>query len=247
MLKMGIRPNSHSYNLLLRAARDCGIGDPALASCLLLRNEEEFAQKVSKGRKGQKAKEEKGPQVMDVDVFESSLLDKGTEQTSIPSLNKEEADKLSKEKCIQLHIKQNNFSSGITSGQSMTNKQMVPTESNSLQSSGARASFPNLLDQRINMSNVVSFGPVSSAADRLALIGNMEGFLSKMEADGLNPNIKTLTLLADIVSCEDQSELNLLLIADQHKLKPDISFFNTLVRKKARSGDFEGARVRKNV
>ncbi|XP_061087008.1 pentatricopeptide repeat-containing protein 1, mitochondrial [Conger conger] len=244
MLKMGIRPDSHSYNLLLRAARDCGIGNPALASCLLLRNEDEFAKNVSKRRKGQKAKDEKGSQVMDIDVFESSLLDKGTEQNIIPSLNKEEADMLSKETYTKLHIKQNNFSSNVTSGlQSMTNEQMVPTESNYVQSKVARASFPNLLDRRINMTNVVSLGSVTSASDRLALIGNMEGLLSKMEADGLNPNIKTLTLLAEIVSPGEQSEMSLLLLAKQHKLKPDIFFFNTLVRKMARAGDFEGAKA----
>ncbi|XP_064178654.1 pentatricopeptide repeat-containing protein 1, mitochondrial [Anguilla rostrata] len=240
MLKMGIRPNSHSYNLLLRAARDCGIGDPALASCLLLRNEEEFSQKISKGRRGQKARDKEEPHVMDIDVFETSLL----LDTEVTSLNKKEADKLSKETYTQPHIKQNNLNSYITSElQSMSNNQMVPTETSSLQSSVARASFPNLLDRRINMTNVISLGAVTSASDRLALIGNMEGLLSKMEADGLKPDIKTLTLLADIIAPGEQSELSLLLVAEQHKLKPDISFFNSLVRKKAKSGDFEGAKA----
>ncbi|KAJ8363993.1 hypothetical protein SKAU_G00128240 [Synaphobranchus kaupii] len=245
MLKMGIKPDSYSYNLLLRAARDCGIGDPAVASCLLLRDEEEFAQKVSKGRKGQRAKDG-GPHTMDIDVFERNLLlEKDTEEQSlVSSLNKEEADKLSKETYIQPHLMQNNFSSDIISGlQSVRNEEMAPIESKSLQSSVAKASFPNLLDQRINMTNVVSLGAVTSASDRLALIGNMEGLLGKMEAGGLKPTIKTLTLLADIIAPGDQSELSLLLVAEQHKLKPDISFFNSLVRQKAKLGDFEGARA----
>uniref|UniRef100_A0A0E9X787 Pentacotripeptide-repeat region of PRORP domain-containing protein n=1 Tax=Anguilla anguilla TaxID=7936 RepID=A0A0E9X787_ANGAN len=196
--------------------------------------------KISKGRRGQKARDKEEPRVMDIDVFETSLL----LDTEVTSLNKKEADKLSKETYTQPHIKQNNLNSYITSElQSMSSNQMVPTETSSLQSSVARASFPNLLDRRINMTNVVSLGAVTSASDRLALIGNMEGLLSKMEADGLKPDIKTLTLLADIIAPGEQSELSLLLVAEQHKLKPDISFFNSLVRKKAKSGDFEGAKA----
>ncbi|KAG9349794.1 hypothetical protein JZ751_026147 [Albula glossodonta] len=209
MLKMGIKPNSHSYNLMLRAARDCSLGDPAVASRLLLRNEEELTPKHAKGRRAQRAKGRAGQNEMgmDVDAFESTLfLDKGTEEQTVdPLLNKGELS--------------------------------VP-----------RVSLPNLLDLRTDISNVITLGTVTTASDRLALIGNMEGLLSKMEADDVMPSIKTLTLLADVTAPEDELELSLLSVAKQHKLKLDVTFFNTLVRKKAKAGDFEGAKYKaKNV
>uniref|UniRef100_A0A8C9WWH9 Pentatricopeptide repeat domain 1 n=1 Tax=Scleropages formosus TaxID=113540 RepID=A0A8C9WWH9_SCLFO len=190
MLKSGIKPDSHSYNLLLRAARDCGVGDPAVASALLLKGEEKLFPKLKKlGTTGSR----KGTLTVniDVDALEKQLF----------------ADK----------------------------------DAGGLE--GTDESFPNLLDLRVNNTNVVSLGNVTTASDRLALIGNMEGFLRKMDSDGLAPNIKTLTLLADVTEAGSPSELNLLAVAEQHKLNVDISFFNTLVRKKAKAGDLNGAKA----
>ncbi|KPP68919.1 pentatricopeptide repeat-containing protein 1, mitochondrial-like, partial [Scleropages formosus] len=167
MLKSGIKPDSHSYNLLLRAARDCGIGDPA-------------------------------------DHVSHDVISQFTP---------------------------------------LNDKNTVPMESGERKFSLTSESFPNLLDLRVNNTNVVSLGNVTTASDRLALIGNMEGFLRKMDSDGLAPNIKTLTLLADVTEAGSPSELNLLAVAEQHKLNVDISFFNTLVRKKAKAGDLNGAKA----
>ncbi|KAI1896134.1 hypothetical protein AGOR_G00091680 [Albula goreensis] len=243
---MGIKPDSHSYNLMLRAARDCSLGDPAVASRLLLRNEEELTPKHAKGRRTQRAKRRAGQNEMgmDVDAFESTLfLDKGTEEQTVdPLLNKGEVHQRSMETYTESHLKPNNVT--VASGsEPMNNTQMVPSDSNSLQLSMPRVSLPNLLDLRTDISNVITLGSVTTASDRLALIGNMEGLLSKMEADDVTPSIKTLTLLADVTAPEDELELSLLSVAKQHKLKLDVTFFNTLVRKKAKAGDFEGAKA----
>ncbi|XP_036398412.1 pentatricopeptide repeat-containing protein 1, mitochondrial [Megalops cyprinoides] len=248
MLKMGLKPNGHSYNLLLRASRDCGIGDPAVFSCLLLRDEETLPPKHTKARKGQRANEkEKGPldMVIDVDALESKLfLDKSTEEQSlVPLLNKEEVHKEYKELDTVSHVEQNISLDTMSGLNDKRMERMFPAESNSLHTPAANVTLPNLLDLRIDKTNVVSLGAVTCASDRLALIGNMEGFLSKMEADGVKPSVKTLTLLADIIEPGGQSEVSLFSVAEQHKLDLDISFFNTLMRKKAKAGDYDGARA----
>nr|XP_015215968.1 PREDICTED: pentatricopeptide repeat-containing protein 1, mitochondrial-like [Lepisosteus oculatus] len=254
MLKVGIEPNSHSYNLLLRAARDCGIGDSSVASRLLLSNEEAVTPKVTRGRRGQKVKNGKEwtcAATLDVDALESQLFleastRRGEESLQVGNvtahLNEEMLDKPVMENDLnpnQKYLNQDVFSDLVP----VNRNHVTPIESTSPLSSVTSESLPNLLDLRIDYTNIISLGSVRSASDRLALMGNMEGFLSKMKGHGLKPDIRTLTLLADIVESGSQSESSLLSIFEEHGLKPDILFFNTWVRKKAKLGDLEGAKA----
>uniref|UniRef100_A0A3B3SXU2 Pentatricopeptide repeat domain 1 n=1 Tax=Paramormyrops kingsleyae TaxID=1676925 RepID=A0A3B3SXU2_9TELE len=196
MLKCGIKPNSHSYNLLLRAARDCGIGDPAVASLLLLRVDGASDPNATRRGRGSRERERvQEPHVMDfdVDAFERQV-----------------------------------FSAPI-------------------QRLGEN--LPNLLNVGAVHSNVVSLGNIAHPWDRLALMGGMEGFLKKMLSDSLTPDIKTLTLLSEVTEPGDAAEAGLaveaglLSLSEQYRLKLDITFFNTLVRKRARAGDLNGAKA----
>ncbi|XP_013866828.1 pentatricopeptide repeat-containing protein 1, mitochondrial [Austrofundulus limnaeus] len=63
MLHSGITPDLQNYNLLLRAARDCGIGDPATATNILLRPDHNKRTKTKGGRG-----------VINVDLLESQLF-----------------------------------------------------------------------------------------------------------------------------------------------------------------------------
>ncbi|XP_072318816.1 pentatricopeptide repeat-containing protein 1, mitochondrial [Eucyclogobius newberryi] len=70
MLISGIRPDSKNYTLLLRTARDCGIGDPAQAAAVLLGPVE-----APKRRDGPKKRiPPPGVKPTDVDVLERLLL-----------------------------------------------------------------------------------------------------------------------------------------------------------------------------
>uniref|UniRef100_A0A8C4K2F5 Pentatricopeptide repeat domain 1 n=1 Tax=Dromaius novaehollandiae TaxID=8790 RepID=A0A8C4K2F5_DRONO len=208
MTRLGIKADSHIYNLMLRAARDCGIGDPVLASQVLLGPTEEKSPqlRLAPGRQKQKARSQrkKGTESaaavqLDVEAMERQLFQENSVQPEQP---------IKQQKKDKLHF----------------------------------CNLPNLLDSEMPDAAMVSLGTVATPSDRLALIGDVEGFLNKMKEDNAEPNIKTFTLLAELVKPQSPSESSLLAVLDEHKVKVDVTFFNTLIRKKSKQGDLEGAK-----
>ncbi|KAJ6659725.1 hypothetical protein lerEdw1_018440 [Lerista edwardsae] len=241
MAKLNLKPDSYSYNLMLSAARSCGIGDPLVASNLLLKSSEESPppRRLKSGRPQQKGKGQKeveagaGPLVQwDVEMLEKRVLlacggmSKDSAKAETGGLAAVSAPTFPRELAV--------------SDQS----QPVPCslEANAVRFSEALCDPPNLLDTQAPNSSVVSLGTVATPSDRLALMGNVEGFLKKMKADGVAANIKTFTLLADVMQPSSQSELSLLAAMEEDHVKPDVTFFNTLVRKRSREADLAGAK-----
>uniref|UniRef100_A0A8B9EZQ0 Pentatricopeptide repeat-containing protein 1 n=1 Tax=Amazona collaria TaxID=241587 RepID=A0A8B9EZQ0_9PSIT len=223
MTMLGIKGDSHTYNLMLRAARDCGIGDPAVASELLLSPPSENSPqlRLAPGRQKEKVKKQKkkgsesGAAVqLDVEAMEKQLFQEGSVQPKEVTRPQNRDMNQAKGEAEQAH------------------------QSQKLQFSN----LPNLLDSKIPNGAVVSLGRVAAPSSRLALMGDVEGFLNKMKEDNAEPNIKTFTLLAELVEPQSPSESALLALLDKHKVKVDVTFFNTLIRKKSKQGDLEGAK-----
>ncbi|KAK9980591.1 hypothetical protein ABG768_000184 [Culter alburnus] len=234
MLRIGIKPDTQNYNILLRVARDCGIGDPSLASALLLKIPEEVTPKLTSGKKSRrtKVKVETSCQPLDMDAFENELF----VDTQSHGQAKDNDFTLLKEKdpCrIDTSQDETHMLPVLSSG-SLTCQSQLSTQSSHL---------PNLLDPSTCHSGVVALGPVNSASDRLALIGNLDGFLEKMSKDGLEPNIKTITLLADVMEAGSQSMQSLINVAKESGVKLDVTFFNTMIRRVAKAGDLYGAKA----
>lgn len=211
MLRSGIVPDSQNYNLLLRTARDCGIGDPAVASGVLLRPDPPH-----KGERND---------VMDLDLLEKQLFiqpDPHTDGQQHSRGGEEASD--GKDSAHLVPVPQ---------GDAV----LLPVDT------AGDSTAPNLLDlfegKRVD---VVSLGAVAGASDRLALIGGAEGFLEKLAAGQMCPDIRTVTLLADTMEPGRRSLETLLKVAKQHKVKLDAAFFNSVIRRAARAGDLEEAK-----
>ncbi|XP_051018832.1 pentatricopeptide repeat-containing protein 1, mitochondrial [Acomys russatus] len=232
MLSLGIKPSIHGYNLLLGAARDCGLGDPEVASRLLLRPQEETvllqppAGRYQTGRKVQ-AKAGLSVSLGHVEALERQLLLEPSQKPAGPPAFPEAA---------------------VTSRtQSEVETKAEPGRIAVLTPLALR---PPHLELEVNLLSlgtlpptVVCFGTVATPADRLALMGGLEGFLGKLTEHGLQPDIKTLTLLAELVEPGSPTESSLLSILDRHEVEADVTFFNTLIRKKSKLGDLEGAKA----
>ncbi|XP_017572760.1 pentatricopeptide repeat-containing protein 1, mitochondrial [Pygocentrus nattereri] len=256
MFSAGIKPDQQNYNILLRAARDCGIGDPAMASALLLRGREESGPKVTAQRRQQRSKVREGTphsKPLDVDAFESHLLalpaDASAPDTHPSGLSQSRDTTLDLSQVESLRRNDRNTQREGEPSNLTEQTQLLPLSSRNDLLSGPptarsqNSQLPNLLDPSTCCSDVVALGMVSTASDRLALMGNLEGFLGKMANDGLKPTIKTITLLADVMEPSSQLIQSLISVAAESGVKLDVAFFNTLIRKAAKAGDLGGAKA----
>ncbi|NXY75787.1 PTCD1 protein, partial [Glareola pratincola] len=251
MTKLGIKADSHTYNLMLRAARDCGIGDPVVASELLLRPSDENASqlRLAPGRRKEKVKNQKKKKKesesaaavqLDVEALEKQLFQESSVKPEelIQQPNKDAARAETGPAALDSPIGAHSRTGALmVRGQN----NMEPEQAH-LSQEQRFCNLPNLLDSRMPDAAVVSLGTVATPSDRLALMGDVEGFLNKMKEDNAEPNIKTFTLLAELVEPQSPSESSLLALLDDHKVKVDVTFFNTLIRKKSKQGDLEGAK-----
>uniref|UniRef100_G1PH71 Pentatricopeptide repeat domain 1 n=2 Tax=Myotis lucifugus TaxID=59463 RepID=G1PH71_MYOLU len=233
MLSLGLQPKRHGYNLLLGAARDCGLGDPEVASALLLRPREEMVllQPRAGGRqarrKAQAGTVDSMSARLHVETLERQLFLEPSQALERPP-EPQEARVPSK-------------------AQPKMETKVDPDHTVALASVASepppRELETNLLTLGPVPPAVVSFGTVTTSADRLALMGGLEGFLGKMAEHGLQPDIKTLTLLAEVVDPGSPAESSLLTVLDTYQVEVDVTFFNTLMRKKSKLGDLEGAKA----
>eukprot|EP00075_Anas_platyrhynchos_P035987 XP_027325240.1 pentatricopeptide repeat-containing protein 1, mitochondrial [Anas platyrhynchos] len=244
MAKLGIKANSHTYNLMLRAARDCGIGDPVVASQVLLSPADgsspqlRLAPGTQKVKNQRKKGSEGAPAVqLDVEAMEKQLFQQS-------SVQPEELIRQQRKDVNEAEMKL------VPAGLNSSTEALVRGDQNELEHDQACLSqklhlcnLPNLLDLQVPDAAVVSLGTVATPSHRLALMGDVEGFLNKMKEDNAEPNIKTFTLLAELVEPQSPSESSLLALLDEHKVKVDVTFFNALIRKKSKQGDLEGAKT----
>ncbi|XP_066496430.1 pentatricopeptide repeat-containing protein 1, mitochondrial isoform X2 [Tiliqua scincoides] len=250
MAKLNIKPDSYSYNLMLSAARHCGLGDPLVASDLLLKSSEESPAppRLKSGRPRQKMKSQneagaRSLMPLDVEMLEKRVFP-GNHRGPEEPLHSQENRGMSKD-CATAETGGLPAVSAPTLPRELAvsdKSQLVPCSTEADTSCFSLYNSPNLLDSQAPNSSVISLGTVTTPSDRLALMGNMEGFLKKMKDDGVAPNIKTFTLLAEVVQPNSQSELSLLAVMEENNVKPDVTFINTLVRKKSKQADLDGAK-----
>ncbi|NXK10203.1 PTCD1 protein, partial [Herpetotheres cachinnans] len=249
MTKLGIKADSHTYNLMLRAARDCGIGDPVVASELLLRATDENSSqlRLAPGRQKEKVKSQKkkgsesaAAVQLDVEAMEKQLFQESSVQPEelIQHQNKD----VNQAETEPAALNSPSVAHSRTGALMRRGQNKMEQQQEHLSQKLHFCNLPNLLDSRMPDAAVVSLGTVATPSDRLALMGDVKGFLNKMKEDNAEPNIKTFTLLAELVEPQSPSESSLLALLEEHKVKVDVTFFNTLIRKKSKQGDLEGAK-----
>ncbi|XP_053326653.1 pentatricopeptide repeat-containing protein 1, mitochondrial [Spea bombifrons] len=224
MLCLGLKPNINTYNLLLRAVKDCGIGDPAVASEVLLSSKNPFLKARSgKPRQGKKENITNKITEREVEMLQHQLLLGSPTDSKESSLNG-----------VHESARVKRTSSPLPSEPVSLHLKTIPSDS--------VQHLPNLLNPNVDTSMVVSLGNIISPSDRLALIGDMEGVLKMMQEDNVIPTVKTFTQLAEVLRPDSQLESTLLNIMDSLNIHADVTFFNTLVKKKSKMLSLQSAK-----
>lgn len=102
---------------------------------------------------------------------------------------------------------------------------------------------PNLLAKVPHMGNIIELNEVTKAQDRLLLVGGLNGYLETMSEYSVEPDIKTFTILLDNIPQATAVEDSLLEMLKRKNLKPDIDFYNMLIKRRACRQDYKGAQV----
>lgn len=89
----------------------------------------------------------------------------------------------------------------------------------------------------------MSLSEVEKPEDRLLLVGGCSGFLKNMSDNNCKPDIKTFTQLLDNIPNTVVAEEHLLASMKAHGVKPDVDFYNLLIRKRSFRFDYESAKV----
>jgi len=105
------------------------------------------------------------------------------------------------------------------------------------------AVIPDLLDPQITVASSVELHMPESAIDRLAMLGGVSGMLARMDCDRAKPDIKTFSMLLELMPLSLDSETDLLSAMRKYSVQPNIDFYNMLIRKRNHRHDYDGACV----
>lgn len=103
--------------------------------------------------------------------------------------------------------------------------------------------LPNLLSRNPSLNGVLAIGEIKTMEDRFMLTGGIEGFFTEMVASNVTPDIKTITQMLSVQPSTLENENKLLDILKLQEIKPDINFYNVLIKKRCYRFDYESAKV----
>ena len=225
MRRFKIQPNVQSYNLMLRAVKECGVGDPQFIQDILI--------ETMSSKDVRKLKRRSNDNFID-DQQNSSSIQLLAAKSAPTSTFREQVDN-SYVVCAD---------SSETKDSSL-NKIINNADKNCILIKTTEV-LPNFLSPSPNFDNDheivgLSENALKSSQEKFSLFGNVSQFLELMvNIDQVEPDIKTISQLLHCI--EPQDENLLLKYIKQYKITTDIDFFNQLVRKRVTRYDYQSAR-----
>ncbi|XP_018322813.1 pentatricopeptide repeat-containing protein 1, mitochondrial [Agrilus planipennis] len=101
---------------------------------------------------------------------------------------------------------------------------------------------PNLMSETPHLGNIIALSEIKTPQDRFLLVGGLSGFIDNMISYNCTPDIKTCTQILDNIPSTLAAEKELLQYMRKLDIKPDIDFFNMLIKKRSLRFDYQSAR-----
>lgn len=102
---------------------------------------------------------------------------------------------------------------------------------------------PNLMVKEPHLGNILSINDVKTPQDKLLLVGGYSTYIDDMKNNNVTPDVKTFTQLLDCIPDTLAIEKDILKIMKNLNVKPDLDFYNMLIKKRSMRFDYEGAKV----
>ncbi|XP_068618640.1 pentatricopeptide repeat-containing protein 1, mitochondrial isoform X2 [Battus philenor] len=229
MLNMREKPNIYTFNLMLKCAKDCNLGSQENISNLI----EYMTGPASLSLDKVKRLEISQSQISELkDKLNNDKLTLMLDNSS--TCNREKQIKDINQNCLyfnepskEIAVVENQRIKSIQNGQNS-----VPSETRTV---------PNLLSKYLQFNQVFSVQEVSTLQDKFAIIGGQDDFLKEMEVMSVQPDIKTFTQMLPLIEDNREVEHKIMETMKASKVKPDINFFNMLIKKRCLRKDYEGA------
>lgn len=129
--------------------------------------------------------------------------------------------------------------------QSKTDNHLIEPRQDFVQTQTAESNetvdAPNLVTRFPHLGSLVVLSEVNKPEDRLSLLGGVKGILNEMKELRVQPDIRTFTVLLDVIPSTNTAEDEITEIIRKHNIDCDIGFLNTLIRKKSMRLDYDGA------
>ena len=219
-----------TYNLLLKATKDCGVGD-----------KENFSKLIHQWFNMDRIKyNEKRLPAKQLKLQKDSLKDTSNSRLSFASDKVYDYLPDGSVKELDLDIVKVNLSQELVKSEENTIKK------NNNDNNELMLSKPNFLvsSKYLEMSNVVNinYESLNDWKNRFLLIGGVEGFLHLLSSESIRPDIKTFTLILDLLPGNNQSEDDLINYMKQLKVKPDTGIYNQIIKRRCYRNDIYSAK-----
>jgi hypothetical protein len=179
----------------------------------------------------------------------------GGAPTSLPSGEKMDKEQKSLEQNHQKHIGAGKKDVSTTDNDVGLTRQLTQEGSSAVTTSTKRmrsfldvpsdhmSKIPDIMSPNPDTSQLISIADIKTSVDRLQLVGGAPGLLAHMQRDGVTPDIKSFTILLDVMRSGTRMEDMLVATMKDLNVVPDTGFFNMLMRKRVFRQHYAAARV----